>query len=67
MNDYLYRVEKMLWPELIIIGGGISDKSEKFLPRLKSRAPIVPAQLVNGAGIVGAAIAATTQPNARKG
>ena len=66
VNDYLFRVEKMLWPELIIIGGGISEKSEKFLPRLKSRAPIVPAQLVNGAGIVGAAIAATIQPNARK-
>ena len=66
VNDYLFRVEKMLWPELIIIGGGISEKSDKFLPKLKSRVPIVPAQLVNGAGIVGAAIAATSQPNVRR-
>jgi polyphosphate glucokinase len=66
VNEYLFRVESMLWPELILIGGGLSDEPEKFLPRLKSRAPITTATLVNGAGIVGAAIAATSQTNVRK-
>jgi polyphosphate glucokinase len=59
VNDYLARIETMLYPELIIIGGGVSDEPEKFLARLKTRAPIVPAKLANGAGIVGAAIAAS--------
>ena len=58
VNEYLDRIEHMIWPELIIVGGGVSEKPEKFVPRLKTRAPIVAAQLGNGAGIVGAAIAA---------
>jgi polyphosphate glucokinase len=66
VNDYLFRIESMMWPELIIIGGGLSDEPEKFLRRLKSRAPITTATLVNGAGIVGAAIAATSQTNSHK-
>jgi polyphosphate glucokinase len=59
VNDYLSRIEKMLWPELIIIGGGVSEEPEKFLSRLKTRTPVVPAALGNSAGIVGAAMAAT--------
>lgn len=59
VNDYLARIELMLWPELIIIGGGVSEESEKFLSRLKTRTPVVPAKLGNSAGIVGAAIAAS--------
>ena len=66
VNDYLFRVESMMWPELIVIGGGLSDEPHKFLPRLTSRAPITTARLVNGAGIVGAAIAATSQRNIHK-
>jgi polyphosphate glucokinase len=66
VNEYLFRIESMMWPELIVIGGGLSDEPEKFLRRLKSRAPITTATLVNGAGIVGAAIAATSQTNTRK-
>jgi polyphosphate glucokinase len=58
VNEYLARIENIIWPELIIVGGGVSEKPEKFIPRLKTRAPIVAAQLGNGAGIVGAAIAA---------
>jgi polyphosphate glucokinase len=65
VNEYLSRVEKMLWPELIIVGGGLSDEPDKFLHRLKSRAPITTAKLVNDAGIIGAAIAATSQRNVR--
>jgi polyphosphate glucokinase len=59
VNEYLDRIEQMLWPELIIVGGGVSEKGEKFIPRLKTRAPIIAATLGNGAGIVGAAIAAS--------
>ena len=59
VNEYLDRIESIIWPELIIVGGGVSEKPEKFIPKLKTRAPIVAAQLGNGAGIVGAAIAAT--------
>lgn len=58
VNDYLARVEQVLWPELIILGGGIVENADRFLPRLRSRAPIVPAELGNDAGIVGAAYAA---------
>ncbi len=52
---YFSRVEDLLWPDLIVVGGGVSRKAEKFLPLLHLRAPIVAAQLLNGAGIVGAA------------
>ena len=59
VNEYLDRIERILWPELIIVGGGVSEKPDKFIPQLKTRATIVPALLGNGAGIVGAAIAAS--------
>ncbi len=61
VNDYLVRLEAMVWPELIIVGGGVSNEPEKFLGRLKTRTPIVPAKLANDAGIVGAAIAAANR------
>ena len=60
LSDYLELVEKLLWPNLIIIGGGVSRKSEKFLPHIRARTEIVPAQLLNDAGIVGAALFAPT-------
>jgi len=47
------------------VGGGVSRKSEKFLPLLERGTPVVPAQLLNQAGIVGAAMAAAAaQPPA---
>ena len=55
LERYYSHVEDLLWPDLIVVGGGISKKSEKFLPLLHLRAPIVAAQLRNAAGIVGAA------------
>ncbi len=58
VDTYLDKMEQLLSPDLIIIGGGISKKSAKFLPRLTLRAPVVPAELQNDAGIVGAAMAA---------
>jgi polyphosphate glucokinase len=50
MNAYL-------WPDLIIIGGGVSQKADKFLPLLTVETEVVAAQMENEAGIVGAAVA----------
>jgi polyphosphate glucokinase len=59
VDEYLGHMEMLLSPKLIIIGGGISRKSDKFLPLLTGlRAEVVPARLHNDAGIVGAAMAA---------
>jgi polyphosphate glucokinase len=59
LQAYLELVQRLLWPELIIIGGGISKKADKFLPRIELRTPIVPAQLRNDAGVIGAALLAS--------
>jgi polyphosphate glucokinase len=60
VDEYLEHMEKLLSPQLFIIGGGISKKSDKFLPRLTGlRATVVAAALHNDAGIVGAAMATT--------
>lgn len=55
LQRYYGVLEDLLWPDLIVVGGGVSKNHEKFLPLLHLRAPIVPAQLRNAAGIVGAA------------
>jgi polyphosphate glucokinase len=55
LQKYYSHVEDLLWPDLIVVGGGVSKKAEKFLPLLHLRAPIVAAQLQNSAGIIGAA------------
>ncbi|MGW7575290.1 polyphosphate--glucose phosphotransferase [Streptomyces sp. NPDC054765] len=59
VQKYLTHVEMLFSPELFVIGGGVSRKAEKFLPLIEDiSAEIVPAQLQNNAGIVGAAMAA---------
>ena len=58
VNHYLDVLERGLWPDLIIVGGGVSKKAEKWLPLLSTRTEVMPAQLLNDAGIVGAALAA---------
>ncbi|GGS26013.1 polyphosphate--glucose phosphotransferase [Streptomyces griseoviridis] len=59
VKKYLAHVEMLFSPELFIIGGGVSRKAQKFLPYLDGlRAEIVPAELQNNAGIVGAAMRA---------
>lgn len=60
LNRYLLEMEKLFWPDLFIIGGGISKESHKYVPFLTVQTPIVTAQLFNEAGIVGAALAART-------
>jgi polyphosphate glucokinase len=57
VDKYLLNMEKLLSPDLIVIGGGVSKKSEKFFPYLNARAKIVPAEMHNDAGIIGAALA----------
>jgi polyphosphate glucokinase len=61
LHDYVATLEMMLWPELIIIGGGVSAKHGKFFRYVKPRARMVPAGFLNEAGIVGAAVAAATE------
>lgn len=59
LQSYFELVERLLWPDLIIVGGGVSKKAEKFLPHVELRTEIVPAALQNDAGIIGAALHAT--------
>ncbi len=67
LSKYLRTLEDLLWPELFILGGGISKKPEKWVPLLKNRTPLAVAQLINNAGIVGAALAAVEAPVAAAG
>ncbi len=55
LQRYYRALEDLLWPDLFIVGGGVSRKSDRFLPLLDLRTPIVPAAMRNGAGIAGAA------------
>jgi polyphosphate glucokinase len=56
----LVAIENAIWPDLFIAGGGISRKADKWVPLLENRTPVVAAALQNTAGIVGAAMAATS-------
>ena len=57
----LEAIENVIWPDLFIAGGGISRKADKWLHLLENRTPVVAAALQNTAGIVGAAMAATSE------
>ena len=61
VNVYLQHLEFLFSPDLFIFGGGVSKKFDKLAPYLDLQTKIVPAQLLNDAGIVGAAIAAKQQ------
>jgi polyphosphate glucokinase len=58
VETYIRRLDALLWPDLVILGGGASKKADKLLPRLDVRPEVVAATLLNEAGIVGAAVAA---------
>ena len=58
LQEYYSHLEFLISPDVIIVGGGISRKSDKFLPRISTQAELIPAQLRNTAGIVGAAVVA---------
>lgn len=55
LQRYYSHVEMLFSPDLFVVGGGVSQNHEKFMPLLKLKTPMVPAQLFNTAGIVGAA------------
>ncbi len=65
LQRYYRHLEDLMWPDLFVVGGGVSRKSEKFLPLLDLRTPIVPAVLENAAGIIGAAVLATQSQEIR--
>jgi len=66
LQRYYSEMENLLWPDLIIVGGGVSKEHESFLPKLKLRTPIIPAELFNSAGIIGAAAYAAVRVKADK-
>jgi polyphosphate glucokinase len=61
VDRYLRTMEALLWPDLIIVGGGVSRKAERFFPDLTTRTRVVPATLLNEAGIIGAALNASVR------
>ena len=58
LDEHLHRIDELMWPNLMILGGGVSKQGDRYIPRLTVRCPVVAAQLRNDAGIVGAAIVA---------
>jgi polyphosphate glucokinase len=58
LDEHLDRIDKLMWPTLMILGGGVSKRADQFIPRLTVRPPVVAATLRNDAGIIGAAIVA---------
>ena len=62
LDEHLDRIDKLMWPNLMILGGGVSKNADKFIPRLTTRCLVVPAALRNDAGIIGAAIVAAEAP-----
>ena len=57
VSRYLRTLEDLLWPDLFVLGGGVSRKAPQWVPRLEARTETVPAALQNQAGIIGAAMA----------
>ena len=55
LQRYYSHLENLLWPDLFVVGGGVSKDADQFLPLLHIRTPIVAAKLMNKAGIIGAA------------
>ena len=58
---YLRTMESLLWPDLIILGGGVSKKFAKFSPLITTQTPVVAASFFNQAGVVGAALFAESE------
>ncbi|MEO8571553.1 MAG: polyphosphate--glucose phosphotransferase [Chloroflexota bacterium] len=62
LDEHLDRIQQLMWPRLFILGGGVSKSADRFVPRLTVRVAVIPAQLRNDAGIIGAAIIAAEGP-----
>ena len=61
VNEYLQTIELLFYPDLIIIGGGVSKEFDDFKEYLTLNTPVVPAQNRNHAGIIGSALAAYSE------
>ncbi len=61
LTRYYRHLEDLLWPDLIVVGGGVSKHAAEWLPLVEARTALVPAALRNSAGIVGAALLAADQ------
>ncbi|MDA0301562.1 MAG: ROK family protein [Chloroflexi bacterium] len=66
LDRFVHKLERAVSPDLIVIGGGVSEQAERFLPLLTARTPVVAAQLRNDGGIVGAALYAWDQVERRR-
>ena len=62
LQEFYSHLEKLFWPDLFVVGGGISRQHQDFLPLLDLHTPIVPAQYLNTAGVLGAAAFAADSP-----
>lgn len=58
VSEYLACMERLFWPDLFILCGGVIEQFDEFAPYLLTRAPVVPAALGSHAGLIGAALAA---------
>jgi polyphosphate glucokinase len=58
VNQYLAAMHALLWPDVFILGGAVSERFAEFAPLLRSPAQIRPAQHTGQAGVIGAALAA---------
>jgi polyphosphate glucokinase len=58
LTKYFAAIDRLLSPDLIIVGGGISKQQEEFLPLVQSKVKLLPAESKNNAGIIGAAFIA---------
>jgi polyphosphate glucokinase len=56
LSEYFQLLENLIWPDLFVIGGGVSKTPDPWMPLIRCRTPMVPARLRNKAGIVGAAL-----------
>jgi polyphosphate glucokinase len=57
-DDYLHLLERLFWPDLFVLGGGGSKRSDNYMQYLTVKTPVVIAQMKNNAGIVGGALIA---------
>lgn len=61
LDEYLKKMDSLFWPDLIVLGGGISKRADKFMSELSTRAKVVIAEMHNEAGIAGAALASVSE------
>ena len=58
LNEYFQTIERLMWPDVVILGGGASKDFDLFAGYIKLHCELIPAKLLNTAGIVGAALSA---------